>query len=118
MQPATVLAWQRKRFREHWACLSWAGRSGRPTISREVRALIRESSVANPRWGSPRILGELQKLGIAVAKSTVEKYRARPQRPASPSWRAFLKNHLKPVVRLEDLLAVSGALTERPPASA
>jgi transposase InsO family protein len=29
-----------------------------------------------------------------VAKSTVEKYRVRPRRQASPSWRAFLKNHV------------------------
>jgi len=30
---------------------------------------------ANPTWGSPRIVAELQKLGIDIAKSTVEKYR-------------------------------------------
>jgi hypothetical protein len=49
-------------------------------------------SAANPRWGSPRILGELCKLGIDVAKSTVEKYRLRHLTPPSPTWRAFLKN--------------------------
>ncbi len=63
--------------------------------------MIREISAANPQWGSPRILGELRKLGIAVAKSTVEKYRVRPRRPASPSWRAFLKNHLTELVALD-----------------
>ncbi len=100
VQPATVLAWQRKRSRDHWARLR-RREPGRPAISREVRDLIREISGANPRWGSPRILGELRKLGIAVTKSTVEKYRVRPRRPPSPAWRAFLKNHLTEFVALD-----------------
>jgi hypothetical protein len=58
VQPATVLAWQRKRSRDHWARISQSGTPGRPTISREVRELIRNISSANPRWGSPRILGD------------------------------------------------------------
>ena len=101
VQPATVLAWQRKRFREHWARLSRTGSSGRPTISKEVRELIREISAANPRWGSPRILGELRKLGIAVAKSTVETYRVRHRSPHSPTWRAFLKTHVTELVSID-----------------
>ena len=34
-------------------------------------------SSANPLWGSPRIVGELAKIGGEVAKSTVEKYMVR-----------------------------------------
>jgi len=60
VQPATVLAWQRTRFRDHWARLSRTGRPGRLAIPKELRALIREISTANPRWGSPRILGKLR----------------------------------------------------------
>ena len=75
VQPATVISWQRKRFRDHWSRLSRGGKPGRPPISKEVRELIRRMSEANPMWGSPRIVGELSKLGIEVAKSTVEKYR-------------------------------------------
>ncbi|HTX51879.1 MAG TPA: integrase core domain-containing protein, partial [Candidatus Baltobacteraceae bacterium] len=70
-------------------------------IPTELRALIREISAANPRWGSPRILGELRKLGIPVAKSTIEKYRVRPRRPPSPAWRTFLKNHATELVALD-----------------
>jgi len=44
---------------------------GHPKIDPELRALIREISVANPLWGAPRIHGELLKLGFAVARSTV-----------------------------------------------
>ncbi len=47
-------------------------------------------ATANPTWGSPRIVGELQKLGIAVAKATVERYMVRPRKPPSPTWLAFL----------------------------
>jgi putative transposase len=101
VQPATVLAWQRRRFRGHWAQLSRRSPPGRPVVSQELRILIRDISTANPRWGSPRILGELRKLGIAVAKSTVEKYRVRSRRPPSPSWRAFLKNHVTEIIALD-----------------
>jgi transposase InsO family protein len=50
---------------------------------------------SNPTWGAPRIVGELQKLGIDVAKSTVETYRVRPQTPPSPIWKVFLNNHVR-----------------------
>ena len=53
---------------------------------------------SNPLWGAPRIVGELRKLGLNVAKSTVEKYRPRGRKPASPTWKAFLKNHGKDIV--------------------
>src|SRR6267143_1318941 len=45
-------------------------------------------------WGAPRIHGELLKLGIAVAQSTVAKYLPRPGKPPSQTWRTFLTNHL------------------------
>ena len=96
-----MLAWQRKRFRDHWAKLSKQGRPGRPTVSKEVRALIRKMSEANTGWGSPRIVGELRKLGIDVAKSTMEKYRVRSRKPPSPTWKAFLKNHVRDLVSID-----------------
>jgi hypothetical protein len=40
----------------------------------EIQRLIREMSLANRLWGPPRIHGELLKLGIEVAQSTVAKY--------------------------------------------
>jgi len=85
VQAATVIAWQRKRFRDHWARLSNAGKPGRPQISEQIRDLIRTISGANPLWGTPRIVGELGKLGIEVAKSTVDKYRVRSRNAPSPT---------------------------------
>jgi putative transposase len=101
VQPRTVIAWQRQRFRDHWRRLSQQGTPGRPAIAKEVRDLIRAMWQANPTWGSPRIVGELRKLGIAVAKSTVEKYRPRPKKPPSPTWKTFLKNHMQDVVAMD-----------------
>jgi hypothetical protein len=66
-----------------------------------VRALIRQISRANPGWVSPCIVGELRKLGIEVAKSTVEKYRVRTRKPPSPTWRAFLNNHFEDMVSID-----------------
>ena len=49
----------------------------------ELRALIRQMSIENPLWGAPRIHGELLKLGIDVAQSSVAKYMIqRPDRQA------------------------------------
>jgi transposase InsO family protein len=98
VQPRTVLTWQKKRFRDYWRRLSQSGKLGRPPISKEARDLIRDMWRSNPTWGSPRIVGELGMLGITVAKSTVEKYRPRIRKPPSPTWRAFLANHVKDIV--------------------
>src|SRR5262245_33240068 len=84
VQPRTVIGWQRKRFQAYWTRLSRRGKVGRPPVAKEIRDLIRKMSEANPTWGSPRIMGELRKLGIEVAKSTVEKYRVRRRKPPSP----------------------------------
>ena len=85
VQPRTVLAWQKKRFQDYWRRFSQSGKPGRPPISKEVRELIRDMWCSNPTWGSPRIVGELRKLGITVAKSTVEKYRPRVRKPPFPT---------------------------------
>jgi hypothetical protein len=93
VQPDTVLRWHRSGFRLYWR---WKSRScgGRPKVPIEVRSLIRRMSVENPLWGAPRIHGELMKLGIEVAQSTVAKYMAR-RRPggSSQTWKTFLCNH-------------------------
>ena len=101
VQPRTVIAWQQRRFRDHWRRLSQRGTPGRPAIAKDVRDLIRTMWRANPTWGSPRIMGELRKLGIDVAKSTVEKYRGRRRKPPSPTWKTFLNDHVKDLVALD-----------------
>jgi transposase InsO family protein len=91
--------------RRYWR---WRSRSrgGRPPVSDEWRRLIREISAANPLWGAPRIHGELLKLGIEVAQSTVAKYMARRGRhPPSQGWKSLLRNHAAGIAAM-DLLVV------------
>jgi hypothetical protein len=58
-------------------------------------------SAANPLWASPRIIGELRKIGIDVAKSTVEEYMVWWLKPPSPTWRAFPKNHVRDIAAID-----------------
>ena len=46
---------------------------GRPRVAKEIRDLTREVSLSNLLWGARRIHGELLKVGIDVAQSTVAK---------------------------------------------
>jgi hypothetical protein len=97
VKPKTVIAWHRQGFRLWWTWKS-RRRMGRPTVPADVRALIGTMSQANPRWGAPRIHGELRKLGIDVCETTVAKYMVRPRQPSSQTWRTFLRNHLGQIV--------------------
>jgi putative transposase len=79
---------------------------GRPRVSAGVRGLIATMARDNPRWGAERIRGELLKLGIAVSKASVQRYRRRgPASPPTQTWRAFLRNH-RPRIWAADLSTV------------
>jgi putative transposase len=49
----------------------------------------------NLTWGAKRIRGELLKLGVIIAKSTIQRYihELRPVEPQRQGWSAFLHNH-------------------------
>jgi hypothetical protein len=51
---------------------------------------------SNPRWGAERIRGELLKVGIRVAKRTVQRYmqRSTPRGGDGQRWSTFLRNHV------------------------
>src|SRR2546428_5418671 len=108
--PATVLRWQRRRFREHWSQLSGRPTGGRPPVNAEITALVREMAAANPLWGAPRIHGELLKLGIDVAERTVS--RLIPKRCPEPSqtWQTFLANHVRDLVSIDFFTAPTAGL--------
>jgi len=94
VQPATVVSWHRRLSAWHWRWRSAQPRLGRPPIPVDVRALIHKMHRANPFWGAPRIHGELQKLGIEIAETTVATYLGRRPSSPSPTWRTFLRTHL------------------------
>ncbi len=85
VQPDTVLRWHRRAFAWHWTRKS-RRLPGRPEVASNIGDLIRRMSRANPLWGASRIHGELLKLGIAVAQSTVARYLPR-RKPPSQAWR-------------------------------
>lgn len=103
VQPETVIRWHRTGFRLYWR---WRSRSrgGRPKAPLEIRRLIREMSLANRLWGAPRIHGELLKLGIDIAQSTVAKYMAKSGRGRSQTWKTFLQNHAAGIAAMDFLI--------------
>jgi putative transposase len=101
VQPETVIAWHRKSFGLFWTWKIRLGKTGRPTVAREVRDLIRRMCRENPSWGARRVHGELLKLGIKIAESSVSKYMVRCRKPPSQTWRTFLENHLQQLVSID-----------------
>jgi transposase InsO family protein len=61
-------------------------------------------SLANRLWGAPRIHGELLKLGIEVAQSTVAKYMAKSGRERSQTWKTFLHNQAAGIAAMDFLI--------------
>lgn len=100
LRPETVVRWHRQGWRAYWRWKS-CGMSGRPKVDKDIRDLIREISLANPLWGAPRIHGELLKLGIEVAQSTVSKYMPEGGRPSGQTWWTFLRNHADGIASID-----------------
>jgi putative transposase len=96
VQPDTLHRWQRELFRRYWRRKSHvAAPTHRPPIAPETVAMIREMAGANRTWGAERMRGELLKLNIRVAKSTIQRYMrgARSPRRSGQTWATFLANH-------------------------
>ncbi len=69
---------------------------GRPPLPTSTVELIVRLAQENPRWGYQRLQGELRKLGIAVAATSIRAVLRRHHLPSAPrrasaSWRAFLR---------------------------
>jgi hypothetical protein len=100
VRPETVVRWHRMGYA---AFRRWKSRprGGKPRISKEVRDLIRRISMENPLWGAPRIHGELLKLGIGVAQSTVSIYMVPRQGRPLQTWKSFLRNHVEEIASID-----------------
>ena len=68
--PATLLAWHRKLAAKRYDT-SKRRKPGRPPAVRSIARLVVRLAKENPLWGYRRIHGELTKLGVTVAPSTV-----------------------------------------------
>ena len=58
----------------------------------------------NQLWGAPRIHGELLKLGIEVAQSTVAKHMAKGRPGSAQTWKTFLRNHVAGIGAIDFLV--------------
>ena len=68
--PATLLAWHRKLAAMKYDTSKWRKPGRPPTVPSIARLVVRLAN-ENPLWGYRRIHGELTKLGLAIAPSTV-----------------------------------------------
>jgi putative transposase len=96
VKPETVLRWHRELFCWVWRRKSQPKRAiGRPRLPNGQLALIRRLSKENLMWGTERIRGELLKLGLPAAMSTIQRYLKgrRAAGPGSQTWRTFLHNY-------------------------
>jgi putative transposase len=99
VQPETVLRWHRDLFRGVWRRKSRPRKRGKPPLTDDLVALIKQMAEENRSWGAERMRGELLKLGLRVSKSTVQKYIYEVRNPGSPkqTWVTFLRNHAREI---------------------
>ncbi len=92
--PATLLTWHRKLAAGKYDP-SNRRKPGRPPTVPSIARIIVRLAKENPLWGYRRIHGEITKLGVTVAQSTVWEILRKAgidpaPRRAGPTWRQFL----------------------------
>jgi putative transposase len=113
--PATLLAWHRRLAARKFDT-SKRRKPGRPPTVRSIALLTIRLAQENPLWGYRRIHGELTKLGVTVAASTIyEILRAAGIDPAprrdGPTWRQFLHAQAAGILAADYLHVDTVALT-------
>jgi putative transposase len=114
--PATLLAWHRRLAAKKYDT-SKRRKPGRPPTVPGIARLVVRLARENPLWGHRRIHGELTKLGVTIAPSTVwEILHAAGIDPAprrsGPTWRQFLHAQAAGIVAV-DFLHVDTVLLKR-----
>jgi putative transposase len=100
VKPDTILRWHRRLVANHW---TYPHQPGRPATTAETRRTIIRLARENPTWGYRRIHGELARLGITIAASTVwailknAGFDPAPGR-SSESWTTFLRSQAAGIV--------------------
>ena len=113
--PATLLAWHRRLAAGNYDTSS-RRRPGRPATIRSITRLAIRLAHENPLWGYRRIHGELTRLGVTTAPSTIyEILRGAGTDPAprrdGPAWRQFLHAQASGILAADFLHADTVALS-------
>ena len=100
VRPDTLLRWHRRIVANHW---TYPHRPGRPSTIVETRKLVLRFARDNPTWGYRRIHGELARLGVTIAASTVWTILKRAGVDPAPgrnaeSWSTFLRSQAAGIV--------------------
>jgi putative transposase len=116
VRPETIRRWHRALVAGRWTYRRTSP-PGRPATSPTIRELVVRIARENPAWGYRRIHGELARLAIPIAASTVWTILKRAgidpaPRRASESWRAFLRVQASGIIAC-DFLTVDTVLLRR-----
>jgi putative transposase len=114
--PATLPAWHRRLAARKYGTTK-RRKPGRPPTVPGIARLVVRPARENPLWGYRRIHGELAKLGVTIAPSTVwEILHAAGIDPAprrsGPGWRQFLRAQAAGIIAV-DFLHVDTVLLKR-----
>ena len=116
VMPATLLAWHRKLAAKKYDT-GKRRKPGRPPTVQSIARLAVRLARENPLWGHRRIHGELTKLGVMVAPSTIwgilhaAGVDPAPRR-SGPAWRQFLHAQAAGILAV-DFLHVDTVLLKR-----
>jgi putative transposase len=114
--PATLLTWHRKLAASKYDT-SNRRKPGRPPTVPSIARIIVRLAKENPLWGYRRIHGEITKLGMTVAQSTVWEILRNAgidpaPRRAGPTWRQFLRAQASGILAV-DFFHVDTVLLKR-----
>jgi putative transposase len=114
VQPETLLRWHRDLVRRKW---TQPHRPGRPSIPAGTVSIVVRLARENPTWGYRRIQGELARIGVVLAPSSVWAILRRhgidpsPIR-SGPTWAEFLSSQASSMLAC-DFFSVDTVLLKR-----
>ena len=102
VEPETLLGWHRAPVRRQWTYRQ-QGRPGRPHLPAGTVQLVLRLAKENPTWGYRRIHGELARMGVVLAPSSVwailRRHGVEPSpRRSGPTWSEFLRTQATPML--------------------